>query len=252
MRTSRQQQLVGWCLCAAALWVAAPARAGLTYVSQTRAVVVADRDYESEDRRDAAGFGPFDGALHFRFQRIVPVDVDEVRATQSSRLGETFIRASGRVEADSDLNVMAARSLLDVTFDVPADTPYTLASSLRPELDYGSGHFGPEPLYTLQLRRVGAGGGLLVDERLEQDLSSLGKSVSRSGRLAAGRYELLLDINSEAARETEVYTYNLDFSTGRGDGPAAVPLPPAVWGGLLLMGAIAAARARSARVARAG
>ena len=66
--------------------------------------------------------------------------------------------------------------------------------------------------------------------------------------LTPGRYELLFNLDGYYNNGTEIGRYSLDFTTGTGTGtgagnqpPAAVPLPPGAWAGLLTMGVAAAA-----------
>lgn len=246
-----------------ALLASGTARAGLSYVSQERLVragagsaLPPGPTSGEEQTRSADGFGPFDARVQGRFLNIyggnISGDLNETRASQVSRLGENELTAAGRFSASSENDRVRYRSLLDVMFDVPATTSYDLSASYDLARPVDSGRGGEDVRYILRLRAIdGASDGTpLVDKQPERgDLLFGGAFPTASqGTLAAGRYELLLDIEGDfVGTGIHAGSYDLRLTVGAdtGGGPApAVPLPPAVWAGLMTMAAtLVAARA---------
>ena len=242
-----------------ALLAAGTARAGLTYVSQERSVragagsaLPPGPSSGEEQTRSASGFGPFDADVRARFLNVlggnIAGDLNETRATQTARLGDTLLAAAGQFRASSENDRVRYRSLLDVVFDVPAAAPYDLAASYDLARPVDPGRGGTDVRYTLRLRAVGdaSDGTPVVDEQLESaELRLDGEfSTVASGTLPAGRYELLLDVEGDfVGTGIHVGSYDLRLTvgggTGGGDRPPAVPLPPAAWSGLLTLTLVA-------------
>lgn len=239
------------------------ADAGLTYVSQTRFVEATAGDdipihpgNGETQTRSAAGLGPFDATAKVFYLQTGNGDSDEqdVRVNQRSRLDPASVRASGDFEVYSEDELVRYRSRVETVFDVTAETPYALSASLvLDETSSGSFNaFGPDDLYTVRLRRITPLGDVPLVEisgrsflTVFQDPENL-LPTNRQGVLAPGRYELLFNLDGFYNNGNQNGNYRLDFTAGTGDGnklPAAVPLPPGGWAGLLTM-AVAAGAAR--------
>jgi hypothetical protein len=227
------------------------AEAGLVYVSQERLVRVGAAPTPT---KAASDFGHFDADITAEFENLSG-DHAFAQATQSSILGDTFVRASGRVAAASGNDEVDYRVVVAATFDIGAPTTFTLLSSVKFDTFHPNGIFDPsaadQAVYALSLQRVGVGS-RLVDERvlafpIAEDLFHT-VSLSRTGMLESGRYELRLELQSKLAEDAEDGAYRLDFRVA----PAtAVPLPLGAWMGLLTLGGIAGSRLWAARRARA-
>lgn len=207
------------------------------------------------------------------------------RATQSSTIGDGFVRASGEVAARSELDPARYSSSLGVELRVTEPTPYALDASFvgtrtgpRGPADSNAAFFSVFIVQGYLLTRPGP---LVTGTTVTQPEFESGAErpeFSATGTLAPGAYLLRLAVSSfadaaQAHDPADVQgSYTLDFrygdgvelnptpgpgpnpgpgpgpQPGPGPGPGpVVPLPPAVWGGLLTLGGIAAARLRASR-----
>jgi hypothetical protein len=231
--------------------------AGLAYVSQERLVQAGASPFPTQR---AVGFAPFSADVS---GQSVNGSGDHMgaRATQSSVLGDTFVRASGRIAADSGNDIVDYQAFLRVTFTVTAETTYHLSSGVDFDVFHPNGILDPtmldDPLYSVSLRPVilGSVGTPLVDVRRSQyELLRVPPgsffSVDHIGTLLPGRYELRLNVHSQFSEDAEDGTYKLNFTTGGSRPPTAVPLPPAAWAGLLTLAGLAAGKGWIARRTR--
>jgi uncharacterized delta-60 repeat protein len=176
-----------------------PAEARLNYVSQTRLVqAVPDNNPPPTDveggpeSQQAPDFGPFARSVDVIYYWGQPgYDYGgAARVTQTSTLSTNGIAASGLVQADGDTVSVTGRSLLSVTFDVAAPTPYTLAVGYDVSQFFGGG--GPNGV--VELRRVDPGGDVTLvrhESRFFDDTFPPDRfDTTDAGVLAPGRYTL--------------------------------------------------------------
>lgn len=188
---------------------------------------------EATIRSDKAG--KFDHVAKDHFMNEL-LDHDDAKTSQTSTIGDSSVSASGSFFADSSGDVVSFGNTIDAAFRVTARANYHLTMQLEFN-DFGYSASTVNGL-TLKLRSAADSRELVSAESSPRELSMNNpNSLSFSGTLAPGEYELLIDMSDAIAQIEEGGTYQLDFSVGTA--PHAVPLPPAVWTGLVTLGALA-------------
>lgn len=249
-------------LAAATMWPAVPVRAGLVYQRQSRHVEAGTGNYTTPEEFDngplrtatTSGSERFAADVRSEYTDAVTGDYAVARVGQTSTLSTDGVRVAGTMHA---MNGSAHyRSRVAVTFEVTEPTPYTLVSRLDFSL-FRLTVVDPDDgdLYAVVLSR---GGKPLVEERLSDSELVLGKPESPvanlTGVLEPGEYDLLLDVRTTIYAGIETGSYDLSFLVGETGGPPpAVPLPPMVWAGAIVLASMAGVqrwqRRRRARAA---
>lgn len=213
--------------------------ASVTYVAQTRLVEVhAGRTLEVDEATDSAlspGFGPFDEAVSLEFRDPVDGDGVFVDATQRSVLLEDRISAEGMLSARGS-EFGTAKSILEILFDMEARAEFSLSLDVLFDRTPNTAR-GPEA----RLLRVTEEDEVVLAEITWDDLQKgpIGFTDERSGSLSPGRYLFQFDgvldnIGDAPHRSTAAYSTGL-----RLESPAVIPLPPALWAGLMMLGGLA-------------
>ena len=215
----------------------------LVFTEQSRSVEVEASVFTKEDRdsRSASGFGTFEESLTVHPILIVDGEryASQGNASQKSTLGPDGFAFSGSIYAQSihpaDSKALG-RSRFDVSFDLTSPARYSLTGFMHnPNESPAAGK-----LQLLSGAGADAGGG----EQVLFQTNAGPDAIDNSGDLVAGSYRLLLDAgglgNSSAAGGG--IDYNLSFSAA--GSIEAVPLPPAVWPGAIVLAGAALASLR--------
>jgi hypothetical protein len=174
--------------------------------------------------RSASGFGDFNESL-----MVHPIQfVDGGRwaaqgeASQKSSLTSDAFKFSGKLYAQATHVPNAggtAHAVFDVTFDVTESANYALSGTLKTTSGPTAG--------SLKLT-------LLDGDKLLFSTPASDSPFSQGGALSPGSYRLLMDATGDGSSSVGGgIEYNATFSAA--PAAAAIPLPLAVWSGLIVM-----------------
>jgi hypothetical protein len=215
----------------------------VTYVSQQRSVVAdsspgPDIPGPEAKQQEASGFTPFHGAVNASFLDRPAQVAGGGAARQDSVLSGNVLSVSAGVSGFGMDAAGVGRSQFLVRFDLDQARTFTLDYARATETDERCCGFAGG---MLALRRIGDGEAeSVVDFSFEvvNEPPLPTASFHKAGTLAAGRYELQADLQASAG---PFGSRGVDLSAQLtvGGGVNAIPLPPAVFVGLPLLGVVA-------------
>jgi hypothetical protein len=234
-----------------AVWLAGAAAAAgpVQYLSQSRTIGGSLREHYvfsidgnpadpvdvfNDGSKAAPDFGNWDDSVTVH---VVPppgaegLGTGESFASQRSSLRDAGISAAGDLAGNTSTNdgAYGVSAGVDVTFALDTPRAYDLTYTVQAD-------FFAHRRTTFTLSALDTGATVfeeLPDFSREDELSG-----RRTGTLAPGRYRFLF--TQEAGGDTGTngpYSFDLALTPSR---PTAIPLPPAVWAGLLTTGGFAA------------
>lgn len=230
--------------------VAMPAgAASVSYIEQTRSVEAraghtfdVDEDVDSES---AADLGPFDASVTVSIEDLSDGDTAFASTSQSSVLGADGILASGGLNASSGGEFALSRSIVDVVFELTDPAHYSLFLDLE---DTSGDEFNVDVSFqystttpTLHFFRLVGDSQAVLADVTEDDILGSPYTLEHefTGELAPGRYRFLFvgEVDNFESGGLGGWA-NFDYSTGLRlhDSPAVIPLPPALWAGLGMLG----------------
>lgn len=230
-------------------FLAAEVSAGVSLVSQERGVG-ASASYDGNPTplsKTATGFGLFDETASDSVKDQQDGDAASASASQKSVATSAGISTAGRFQFLNSGEYADAVSKTSVVFDV-TDAPqaYTLQYSLQSSDESSKTTLIGFPIATIDFRRVDPAGESVVgpDSIALVDLSvppvPPDAVFDGTGVLEPGRYELLVTVGGIFPRTGEQsHLGSVDYSVSLTfDDATAVPLPPAVWGGVAMLGSL--------------
>jgi hypothetical protein len=231
--------------------------AGVVPISQERGIGArADTGFDGPPGYDKtfSGLGLFDDETSAFVETAQDGDTANSRVTQRSNVSDSRITASGTYEYKNRGEFADGVSTVRVVFDVIESQRYALSYDLE---GLNVSRPARAPAARVELLRLDPSGdpihrGFLrihpEDEEFDPDVQ-----FNASGVLEAGRYEFLFETGGldytafpvdDSSRATVNYDVSLAFSDNNGGGPNPIPLPPGVWAGGAMLGAIAFGRVR--------
>jgi len=169
-------------------------------------------------------------------------DHSDAITSQTSTIGNNFVSAHGAFDAASQGELLRYSNTIDASFRVTANSNYHLSFAPVVEEELGP---APDDFISLALRKSGSPSPIASKTYGGEDFELKVMNVATSGPLAPGDYELRFALHDEFGARFRVGHYDLQFSID--NGTRAVPLPPAVWTGLLTLAGLAAAMAYAGR-----
>lgn len=235
--------------------------ASVSYLEQTRSVEaqagVSRDDAEDAESEAATDFDLFDATVTASYEDPHDGDKGHARTSQLSSLGDDGISTQGSLDASSFGEFSLSRSIVDVVFDLTAPAHYSLFLNLE---DTSGDDVNPDRGFedstrtpTLEFFKIVGESQILLEDVTRSDILGGPYTLEHefTGELAPGRYRFLFfgEVNTlegfGGAGEAE-----FDYSTGLD--LQVIPLPPALWAGLGMLGFMGGVRGmRQIRVRRA-
>lgn len=187
--------------------------------------------------------GMFDKVATAEYIDPADGDLASSTASQKSYVSVDRLTATGELSTYTH-ELTGVTSLFRVDFEVVTPQRYTLHYDLL--ADARGDYKGPTDAGTIVL--LSSSGPVVGPETVQLDQSwqtpdpNVHAVFNGSGILNPGTYSLLMDLGYYGRypnRDTLDYSLSMTFADS---GTTAVPLPPAVWGGLITLGGIATAR----------
>jgi len=234
---------------------------GVALVSQERGVG-ASASYDGNPTplsKIATGFELFDETASAAIVDQQDGDGAKASASQKSVATASGISTAGRFEFLNSGEYADAVSKTSVIFDV-TNTPqaYSLKYSLQSSDDSSQTTLIGFPIATVDFRRIDPAGDSVVgpDSIALVDLNvppvPPDALFEGAGVLQPGRYELFVLVGGifpRTGEQSHVGSVDYAVSLSFDDGAVAVPLPPAVWGGLATLGGMGLMHLRRRRAA---
>lgn len=220
------------------LAVASSASGGISNLKAHRELSVLVGDPPSGQSYASGQAGLFDRTAEAHLDRGNGDHSDGV-AAQRSVVGPDSVTASGAFDLAPSDDPLSFTSSVDASFAVPQGAPYHLSAHLA--FDEESGRPPQDSFFSLRLRNLTTATDVLLPRpelHFENDLAF-------EGTLAPGDYEVRFALHDDVGIGLVVGSYRMNFALG--DGPHAVPLPPAGYAGLLALAGLAGGQWWSAR-----